>query len=74
VPGVSPPGVRVPFLGRGAGVVGAQPLGAGRARRSALPEATTHVLHQVRDHLATPTPDDEPELTATTALAIGQEL
>jgi len=55
-------------------VVGAQPLGAGRARRSALPEATTHVLHQVRDHLATPTPDDEPELTATTALAIGQEL
>jgi len=32
------------------------------------PEATTHVLHQVRDHLATTTNDDEPELTATTAL------
>jgi len=38
------------------------------------PEATTHVLHQVRDHLATPTPDDEPELTAAYLATIGQEL
>lgn len=36
------------------------------------PEATTHVLHQVRDHLATTTTTtDEPELTATTAPAHG---